>query len=107
MFTTKPSGINARTKAFVGVAFGYLMAVNVPEVRNYIIPKLSQHPRIAATVSVILAIVAALHNPAVRMAVGITSEADVQKQPDGQTLVTQKTSVVLPEDSSEIPAPPK
>lgn len=86
------SSINARTKVFIGLAFTYILSVNVPAVKNYIIPKLANHPHLSSTLGGALVIISLLQNPMVQEALGIKHEET--------TTTVSQTSTVVPIDPS-------
>lgn len=91
---SKWQSINARTKVFIGLAFTYILSVNVPEVKNYIIPKLANHPHLSSTIGGALVIISLIQNPMVRDALGIKQENTVEHGADGTTTTSKTTSVV-------------
>lgn len=91
--------INTRTKAIVGIAFGYILSVNIPSVKEKVIPLLANHPHWSTNIGALLVIVGALQNPLVQSALGIQTHKTVQETPDGKEVVTE-TSKVVPIDPS-------
>lgn len=84
--------INTRTKVFIGLAFTYIFSVNVPAVKNYVIPKLANHPHLSSTLGGALVIISLLQNPMVQEALGIKHEET--------TTTVSQTSTVVPIDPS-------
>lgn len=96
--------INTRTKVFIGLAFTYILSVNVPDIKNVVIPKLANHPHISTTLAGILFIVSLLQNPMVQEVLGIKHDEIIQQTADGQTKVTQTTTVVPIDPSTTVDA---
>lgn len=66
--------LNARTKVFVGLAITYILGLNVPAVKDKVIPLLANHPHWSSTVGGVLFIVSLLQKPGVQEALGLKEE---------------------------------
>jgi len=66
--------LNMRTKTFIGLAISYIISINVPAVKEKIIPLLANHPHWSSTVGGILVIVSLLQKPGVQEALGLKEE---------------------------------
>jgi|SRR5882672_5138806 len=66
--------LNMRTKTFIVLAISYIVSINVPAVKEKIIPLLANHPHWSSTVGGILVIVSLLQKPGVQEALGLKEE---------------------------------
>lgn len=96
------SNINARTKAIVVMALGYLISINIPAVKDAVIPYLANHPHLSTTFGGIMVLASALQNPTVRNAIGLKSDEMIVHNEDGTKMITKKSSIVPVEPGTTV-----
>lgn len=70
--------IKLSTKSIVSALLGFGAAMQVPAVSTFVYAQTASHPRIASAITVLMGVVALLHNPQVQTVLGIEQTVTVE-----------------------------
>jgi hypothetical protein len=77
---TNLSQLKSFTKILVGILVTFAGLMQVQEVRDFILPLVTAHPRIASIVSALIGMAALVHNPKVQHLLGLDEEIPPVKE---------------------------
>jgi hypothetical protein len=97
MFVLSWSKLSPKTKTAVLTVAGAITSAQVESVKNWIIPKLANHPHVSTIAGGMFIIAGLLFNPMVRQAIGLKEETKKVLDPDtGKVLEQVNTTSVVP-----------
>jgi hypothetical protein len=97
------SKLNKKAKALVVAAIGAAVSMQIPQVKDAIMPHLANHPKIASAVGSILFIIGVIQNPTTQKILHQIGFEEETQQPDGSKKLTTGTVT----ETTDAPNSPK
>lgn len=93
MKLTPVQRLSAATKYLVGLVITGAGLVQIPAVKNAIIPLMANHPHFSTLIGALVTIGALIANPQVQAIIGIEQRQKVVETPDGTKTTTTDSAV--------------
>jgi hypothetical protein len=91
--------MTTRAKVLLGAIVAGALSMQVPQVKDVIMPLVANHPHVSTLVGAIFTVITLLQNPVIQEVLGIEDEKKVVVDPDGTTTATHTTTSTLTKEA--------